>query len=950
MSRRSGARAHLGYIVHGASGAHPASAEVRVVRRIAHAQSLGLLTATLIDPVRYAVGDDLNHYDSVLVQGDAVTGELLEGVIARARQRGARLVLDLDDDVLTEEARARLLAQEYDVARLDAVRRLAAEADVVIVSTDRLAATISDFARSIVVVPNELDPRLWPEPAPAEPARELAETRVVYVGSATHAVDLALLRPVFDGLTDSRGRPIVLEVVGVTGADEPWFSRLEIPAGAHPYPAFAAWLHAHRDRWAFGVAPLADVGANASKSDLRFLEYSMLGLATVASDSPAYRGTGEHGALLVPSGADAWRTAIVALADDADDARRRALAAASYVRRERMLGDAGSWGAGAWGAAVLRPRAEQVSRVRRAAALVRHPSRVLGRLRSGAPTAPAIPSPQRRPQTEPPVSPAPIAFDGATRDRRAGVTRVVVDPGRFSAADSWTSAANALIGEVETRYAVVLDAEVDAPADVDDTLRRVAEESGAAFVQPLVTDGSGLVVDAGSVFVSRAAPPVRVLAEHPLSDLPPADRLTVGVVTSRCVLVDLDAFAGFDPGYGAEEGIARATAARAPVVALGAHVVDARSRVPSAARSAWRGHPTDALASPTLESVVARSGFRLEGVRGSAVPELRERIMGNDFLGATRFAEPLLAAHQEAPRRWSIRSGAPSGEAGRVWGDTYFAEDLASALRARGEQVTVDTRDSAYRAGSDHLDDVTVTLRGLHIVPPNPAAFNILWVISHPEMVGADELECYDLVYAAGAAWAGRMSEQVSVPVLPLLQATSPERFHPGPEDASLASDVLFVGKTRNVYRPIVRDALAAGADLSVYGDGWEQFIDPALVRGQFLANDDVSAAYRSARIVLNDHWEDMRAEGFLANRLFDAVASGARVVSDDIEGLEIFGGAVRPYSGQADLARLLHDDDGWPDDDDMAGIVKRVAAEHSFGARADELIRAVRERSRHAW
>lgn len=945
MSGRSGARPHLGYIVPGAPGAHPASAEVRVVRRIAHAQSLGLLTATLIDSVRYAVGDDLNHYDSVLVQGDAVTGELLEGVIARARQRGARLVLDLDDDLLTDGARARLLAQDDDVVRLDAVRRLATEADVVIVSTERLAATARDFARAVVVVQNELDPLLWPEPAaPGEPAHDRGETRVVYVGSTTHAVDLALLRPVFDGLTDSHGRPIVLEVVGVTGADEPWFSRLEIPAGAHPYPRFAAWLHAHRDRWAFGLAPLAEVGANASKSDLPFLEYSLLGLATVASDAPAYRGTDEHGALLVPPGADAWRAAIVSLADDAADARRRALAAATYVRRERMLGDLG-----AWRAAVLRPRSDQPSRVRRAAALVRHPSRVLGRLRPGAPVEPAAPVSERTP-AEAPVSPASIGFDGGSRDRRAGVTRVVVDPSRVPAADSWTSAANTLIGEVETRYAVVLHTEVAAPADIDDTLRRVAEESGAAFVQPVVTDGAALVVDAGSVFVSRAAPPVRVLAEHPVSDLPPGEKLPAGVVTARCVLVDLDAFAGFDPGYDAEEGIARATAAGSPVVALGARVVDAASRVPTSARSAWRGHATDALVSPSLESLVARSGFRLEGVRGSAVPELRERIMGNDFLGAARSAEPLLAAAQGAPRRWAIRSGAPSGEAGRVWGDTYFAEDLASALRARGEQVTVDTRDTAYRAGSDHLDDVTVTLRGLHIVPPNPAAFNILWVISHPEMVGPDELECYDLVYAAGAAWARRMSGQVSVPVLPLLQATSPERFHPGPEDASLASDVLFVGKTRNVYRPIVRDALAAGADLAVYGDGWEQFIDPSLVRGRFLANDDVSAAYRSARIVLNDHWEDMRAEGFLANRLFDAVASGARVVSDDIEGLEVFGGAVRPYSGQADLARLLHDDDGWPGDDAMAGIVERVAAEHSFGARADELIRAVRERSRRPW
>lgn len=946
MSPRTTTRPHIGYIVHGAPGAHPGSAEVRVVRRIARGQALGLFTATFMDPVRYAIGDDLNHYDSVIVQRDVVTGELLEGVVARARQRGARLVFEVDDDFVTDEARKRLLAAEYDEARLDAVRRMAGEADVVIVSTERLAETMRQFARSTVVVPNELDPAIWPSPpsAAAGSRDDADETRVVYVGSATHALDLALLRPVFDGLTDSHGRPIVLEVVGVTGADEPWFTRLEIPAGSHPYPSFVAWLHSHRSRWAFGVAPLADVEFNASKSDLKFLEYSMLGLATIASESAAYGADREHGALVVPQDAAAWRATIVALADDPGEVRRRAEIAASYVQSDRMLGDLGFWRS-----VVLPPRAARLSRVRDAAALARHPSRLIARLRPGtvAPTAPTGATPSS--EGAAPVSAAPIEFTDRDRDRPGGVTRVVVDTARVPEADSWTSAANALLDGVATRYAVVLDADVEAQALVDEALLRVAEETGAAFVQPVVTDGSGLIVDAGSVFVSRGAPPLRVLAEHPLSDLPPGDRLDVGVLTSRCVLVDLHDFGGFDPGYSAEEGIARATAARSPVVALKVVVTDEASRVPTAARSAWRGHTTGALASPGLASVVALSGLRLEGVQGSAVPDLRERIMGNDFLAATRSAKPVLAARPGAPLRWSIRSGAPSGEAGRVWGDTYFAEDLAAALRARGQRVVVETRDTAHRAGSDYLDDVTVTLRGLHIVPPNPAAFNILWVISHPELVGVDELESYDLVYAAGPAWGRRMAGQVSVPVLPLLQATSPERFHPGPRDASLVSDVLFVGKTRNVYRPIVRDALAVGAKLAVYGDGWEQFIDPSLVRSQFLANDDVSAAYRSARIVLNDHWADMRGEGFLANRLFDAVASGARVVTDEIDGLEIFGGAVRPYSGQAELARLLHDDDGWPDDDAIAVIARRVAAEHSFGARADELISAVRECSESA-
>ena len=49
---------------------------------------------------------------------------------------------------------------------------------------------------------------------------------------------------------------------------------------------------------------------------------------------------------------------------------------------------------------------------------------------------------------------------------------------------------------------------------------------------------------------------------------------------------------------------------------------------------------------------------------------------------------------------------------------------------------------------------------------------------------------------------------------------------------------------------------------------------------GRSIPNRRLAAAYAGAGVVLNDHWDDMRAGGFVSNRLFDAVASGARVVS----------------------------------------------------------------------
>ena len=92
-------------------------------------------------------------------------------------------------------------------------------------------------------------------------------------------------------------------------------------------------------------------------------------------------------------------------------------------------------------------------------------------------------------------------------------------------------------------------------------------------------------------------------------------------------------------------------------------------------------------------------------------------------------------------------------------------------------------------------------------------------------------------------------------------------------------------------------------------------------MRARLLANDELPEHYRAAGVVLNDHWDDMRAEGFYSNRLFDAAASGARVVSDHIEGTErLFGGLVRTYRAPEDLVALVRGaNDLFPDADERA-------------------------------
>ncbi|PZF58988.1 hypothetical protein DEJ23_04260 [Curtobacterium sp. MCSS17_008] len=322
----------VGFVVHGAGGVHPASAHVRVTGRMSALAAEGLARTVQVDPVRWADGSDTAHLDAILVQRDAFPLASLDAAFARARSEGTRIVAEVDDDFFTPEARARLARAEYDPDRLAAVGRLVRSADAVVVATERLRDVLAAEGVDAVVVPNGVQPGLWPS-RPAEPATS-GDRRVLYMGSATHDADLDLLRPVFEDFTTDDGRRVRLEVVGVTGDDDAWFDRLPIPEGATHYPAFVAFLAGQADRWSAGVAPLTAERFNDAKSDLKFLEVTMLGLPFVGSARPSYAGADAVGGLLVGDDPGAWRAALSTAIREGPDRNRRAR---EHVLAERVV-------------------------------------------------------------------------------------------------------------------------------------------------------------------------------------------------------------------------------------------------------------------------------------------------------------------------------------------------------------------------------------------------------------------------------------------------------------------------------------------------------------------------------------------------------------------------------------------------------------------------------------
>lgn len=307
-----------------------------------------------------------------------------------------------------------------------------------------------------------------------------------------------------------------------------------------------------------------------------------------------------------------------------------------------------------------------------------------------------------------------------------------------------------------------------------------------------------------------------------------------------------------------------------------------------------------------------------------------------------------------APRlRWAIDTAATPGRWGDLWGDTHFAVSLAEALRRLGQLVRIDRRDTRDRA-SRAADDVVLALRGLDVGLPRTGPVNLLWVISHPDEVSGDEARRYDGVFAASPRWADQRSAEWGIPVRPLLQCTDTELCHPGRAAPERAGGVLFVGNARRgAHRPIV-EAAAAVTDVAIIGTGWEHTSQADRLVATSVPNAEVGAYYAAAGVVLNDHWSDMRRAGFVSNRLFDAVACGARVLSDPVDGLaELFDGCVLTCDSADDVRAALtaERDAVWPERGQRLAVAERVRAQHSFDRRAATLLEYVLAlRSRRRW
>lgn len=284
----------------------------------------------------------------------------------------------------------------------------------------------------------------------------------------------------------------------------------------------------------------------------------------------------------------------------------------------------------------------------------------------------------------------------------------------------------------------------------------------------------------------------------------------------------------------------------------------------------------------------------------------------------------------------------------RAWGDYYFGNSLATALRQLGHPVEVSMRASGpklrhrlsdwWRTRNQEIPEeaVELALLGRPSMPERTHRKRIVWLISNSDLIDIDELRAVDHLFVASPAFIDHLGTQGVAADL-LLQCTDPDRFSPDLAEERLASKLLFVGnRSQGESRPVVEKAVAAGYDVTVWGNMWGGMTDRIRFGGTHIANEELGKYYASAQVVLNDHRSAMLKDQFISNRVYDSLACGRPVVTEDMIGMpDEFKGCAITYASNDGIVDAIEAACTVPADR-LRDVAQLVRDNHSFRRRAE--------------
>lgn len=280
----------------------------------------------------YLGTDHYNPFDLSLFDADTlllqrqVTDEQLRHLEQYRKFFSLKLIYELDDLITNIPVRSLHRAQiPKDIAKR--LRTGLNQCDRFIVSTEGLADAYRQYAPEIRVVPNRIDAEKWLHLNPKR--RAGMKPRVGWAGGVSHGGDLAEITDVVRELAGE----VEWIFLGMCPENiRPYVHEFHLGVPTPEYPAKLAALNLD-----LALAPIEHNHFNECKSNLKLLEYGVLGFPVIASDFGPYRCN--FPVTLVKNRSRDWINAIREHLSDLDELARRGDTLRQHVVGHWLLQD-----------------------------------------------------------------------------------------------------------------------------------------------------------------------------------------------------------------------------------------------------------------------------------------------------------------------------------------------------------------------------------------------------------------------------------------------------------------------------------------------------------------------------------------------------------------------------------------------------------------------------------
>ena len=283
----------------------------------------------------------IKNADLVIIQRDfAKFSQAYQLVISESKKWQKNIVFDIDD-LLIELPPTHPDYSTYNRTK-GAILSSIVEADAITCSTSNIAENISIYNPNTIVLPNYLNDTLWTIRTDNLIGSEKSNQVIVigYLGARSHSPDFAFIQPVLEKILLEHGDEVMLRIWGM----EPpptlkGHNQVEwLDIGLVDYAQFASYFS--RQTCDIFIAPLVDNTFNRNKSNLKFLEYSALGVPGVYSSVAPYTSVITHGENgLLAASLEEWEQSLEILLSDPILRKRMGQSALETIQKDWLLSD-----------------------------------------------------------------------------------------------------------------------------------------------------------------------------------------------------------------------------------------------------------------------------------------------------------------------------------------------------------------------------------------------------------------------------------------------------------------------------------------------------------------------------------------------------------------------------------------------------------------------------------